>query len=120
MKMFIYNFFIIVVLLLPGCDNSNKIDSVSNKNDTVNFNTKTSNVILNKQTISSNTQTIADDKMLLVDKAQKDYQDAYNNYVKCLREHGPQRIETLQALTIYQKNYHIYQNLLNTISENNK
>lgn len=44
--------------------------------------------------------------------AQKDYLDSYNEYVRLLRESGPQTIETLQALTVYQKNFQIYQMLL--------
>ena len=51
-------------------------------------------------------------------EAQKNYQSSYNEYVRCLRESGPQTLETLQALTVYQKNYQIYQMLLK--AESNK
>lgn len=44
--------------------------------------------------------------------SQKEYLDSYNEYVRLLRESGPQTIETLQALAIYQKKYQIYQMLL--------
>lgn len=44
--------------------------------------------------------------------AQKEYLDAYNDYVRLLRESGPQTIDTLQALASYQKKYQIYQMLL--------
>ena len=53
----------------------------------------------------------------VLEKAQKDYQDSYSEYVRCLRESGPQTIETLQALTVYQKKYQIYQMLLKAESE---
>jgi uncharacterized lipoprotein NlpE involved in copper resistance len=44
--------------------------------------------------------------------AQKEYLAAYDNYVRLLRESGPQTIETLQALAEYQKKYQLYQMLL--------
>ena len=44
--------------------------------------------------------------------AQKEYLAAYEQYVKSLRESGPQTIETLQALADYQKKYQMYQMLL--------
>ncbi len=44
--------------------------------------------------------------------AQKEYLEAYNDYVRLLRESGPQTIDTLQALAMYQKKYQIYQMLL--------
>ena len=47
-----------------------------------------------------------------IEISQKEYLDAYNEYVRLLRESGPQTIETLQALAIYQKKYQIYQMLL--------
>lgn len=47
-----------------------------------------------------------------IELTQKEYLDAYNEYVRLLRESGPQTIETLQALAIYQKKYQIYQMLL--------
>ncbi|MDD3001583.1 MAG: hypothetical protein PHF29_07500, partial [Candidatus Riflebacteria bacterium] len=51
-------------------------------------------------------------KLSPIDYAQKEYLDAYNDYVRLLRESGPQTIDTLQALAIYQKKYQIYQMLL--------
>lgn len=51
-------------------------------------------------------------KISPLESAQKDYLDSYNEYVRLLRESGPQTIETLQALAIYQKKYQIYQMLL--------
>ena len=51
-------------------------------------------------------------KISPLDYAQKEYLDAYNDYVRLLRESGPQTIETLQALALYQKKYQIYQMLL--------
>lgn len=49
--------------------------------------------------------------------AQKEYLDAYNDYVRLLRESGPQTIDTLQALAMYQKKYQIYQMLLKAEGE---
>ncbi|MDD2998295.1 MAG: hypothetical protein PHV05_04480 [Candidatus Riflebacteria bacterium] len=51
-------------------------------------------------------------KISPIEYAQKEYLDSYNEYVRLLRESGPQTIETLQALAIYQKKYQIYQMLL--------
>lgn len=45
--------------------------------------------------------------------AQQEYKDAYNEYVRHLRESGPQTIATLEALANYQRKYQIYQMLLN-------
>ncbi|MEW6712142.1 MAG: hypothetical protein AB1403_20145 [Candidatus Riflebacteria bacterium] len=47
-----------------------------------------------------------------LEKAQKEYLAAYDNYVRLLRESGPQTLETLQALADYQKKYQIYQMLV--------
>jgi hypothetical protein len=52
-------------------------------------------------------------KLAPIDLAQKQYLKAYDNYVRLLRESGPQTMETLQALADYQKKYRIYQMLLN-------
>lgn len=47
-----------------------------------------------------------------LERAQKEYQAAYDKYVKMLRESGPQTMETLHCLSDYQKKYRIYQNLV--------
>ena len=47
-----------------------------------------------------------------LEAAQKDYLAAYDEYVRLLRESGPQTMDTLQALAEYQKKYQIYQMLL--------
>ncbi|MBU1106804.1 MAG: hypothetical protein KKB51_09075 [Candidatus Riflebacteria bacterium] len=52
------------------------------------------------------------EKISPLEFSQKEYLDAYNDYVRLLRESGPQTIETLQALAVYQKKYQIYQMLL--------
>lgn len=51
-------------------------------------------------------------RLSTLEQSQKEYLDAYNEYVRLLRESGPQTIETLQALAIYQKKYQIFQMLL--------
>lgn len=59
------------------------------------------------------TEPVKDSKKLSpLEYAQKEYLDAYNEYVRLLRESGPQTIETLQSLAMYQKKYQIYQMLL--------
>ena len=76
------------------------------------------NVTTNEYTVlnASEGNLFGKEKSVL-EKAQKDYQDSYSEYVRCLRESGPQTIETLQALTVYQKKYQIYQMLLKAESE---
>ncbi|PKL48928.1 MAG: hypothetical protein CVV42_08005 [Candidatus Riflebacteria bacterium HGW-Riflebacteria-2] len=59
-------------------------------------------------------------KISPLEYAQKEYLDAYNDYVRLLRESGPQTIETLQALALYQKKYQIYQMLLKADTDSSK
>lgn len=47
-----------------------------------------------------------------LDSAQKAYLQAYEQYVKLLRESGPQTLETLTALADYQRKYQTYQMML--------
>lgn len=51
-------------------------------------------------------------KVSPLEYAQKEYLNAYNEYVRLLRESGPQTIETLHALALYQNKYQLYQMLL--------
>ena len=108
---------LIGIILVVGCDNA------TTKTNVVRLNTNTeSNDITkaNKNLSDTNHELNNSDKetsIIIIEKAQKDYQDSYNEYVKCLRESGPQTLETLQALTIYQKNYQIYQMLLKAESQ---
>ena len=103
------------ILFVVGCNNATTNKDIVR----LNTNSETKNVSsVNKNITESNNQINNSDKETsIIDKAQKDYQDSYNEYVKCLRESGPQTIETLQALTIYQKNYQIYQMLLKAESQ---
>lgn len=73
-----------------------------------------SNIVAN--IVASGASKIDIEKTVL-EEAQRNYQNSYNEYVRCLRESGPQTLETLQALTIYQKNYQIYQMLLKAEAE---
>ncbi|OGK11016.1 MAG: hypothetical protein A2W80_00360 [Candidatus Riflebacteria bacterium GWC2_50_8] len=61
---------------------------------------------------TSSTATAQSIKISPLEYAQKEYLDAYNEYVRLLRESGPQTIDTLQALALYQKKYQIYQMVL--------
>ncbi|MBF0503174.1 MAG: hypothetical protein HQM09_23810 [Candidatus Riflebacteria bacterium] len=47
-----------------------------------------------------------------VEDAHMEYLNAYESYVKHLRENGPQTMETLHALVDYQKKYQTYQRIL--------
>ena len=102
-------FIALFILVSIGCNETNNTSTQLNSVDSSN-NTK---IALNNTNI--NTSIVKQN--IVIDKAQKDYQDSYNEYVRCLREKGPQTVETLQALTIYQKNYQIYQMLLKAESE---
>ena len=51
-------------------------------------------------------------KISPLESAQKEYLASYDQYVRLLRESGPQTLDTLQALADYQKKYQIYQMLL--------
>jgi hypothetical protein len=47
-----------------------------------------------------------------LETAQKEYLTSYDEYVRLLRESGPQTMDTLQALANYQKKYQLYQMML--------
>ena len=68
-------------------------------------------------TVETNVRPAKTLKISPLEYAQKDYLDAYNEYVRLLRESGPQTIETLQALALYQRKYQFYQMLLKADSE---
>ncbi|MBR4329284.1 MAG: hypothetical protein IKO19_01625 [Candidatus Riflebacteria bacterium] len=116
MKRIIYISLLVSSLFLLGCDENNKESasqpSQSQKSEITN------NINTNDYTVlnASEGNLFGKEKSVL-EKAQKDYQDSYSEYVRCLRESGPQTIETLQALAVYQKKYQIYQMLLKAESE---
>lgn len=60
--------------------------------------------------IPSATMKVTRDSPL--EKAHKEYLEAYEAYVQALRENGPQTMETLNALADYQKKYQLYQMIL--------
>lgn len=60
--------------------------------------------------VSTASITLAKDSPL--EKAHKEYLEAYEVYVQALRENGPQTMETLNALADYQKKYQLYQMIL--------
>ena len=47
-----------------------------------------------------------------LEDAEKAYRKSYDNYVRMLRESGPQTMDTLNALADYQQKYQVYQMLL--------
>ncbi len=94
--------------LLPGCGQNPELPVQQ---------PGSSSQILNSDPVQANTVETAvrpakTQKVSPLEYAQKEYLDAYNEYVRLLRESGPQTIETLQALALYQKKYQIYQMLL--------
>lgn len=106
-----------ITLLCVGCEVAQQqiVTSKAKEVSVVSSNISSSkNVISNT---SNNAKSLEDVEKTVLEEAQKNYQDSYNEYVRCLRESGPQTIETLQALTVYQKNYQIYQMLLKAEEE---
>ncbi|EKD83091.1 MAG: hypothetical protein ACD_39C00894G0002 [uncultured bacterium] len=71
-------------------------------------------------TVETSVKTAPDIKVSPLEYAQKEYLDTYNEYVRLLRESGPQTIDTLQALALYQKKYQIYQMLLKADGDKGK
>lgn len=68
-------------------------------------------IIIRNPTDSSTLIQLENKKIIrenLLENAYKEYIKAYNNYVKMLRESGPQTLETLNALAEYQKKYQLY------------
>lgn len=117
MKRIIYISLLVSSLFLLGCDENNKETSsqpAQPQSSEISNNINSSNeyTVLN----ASEGNLFGKEKSVL-EKAQKDYQDSYSEYVRSLRESGPQTLETLQALTVYQKKYQIYQMLLKAESE---
>ncbi len=52
-----------------------------------------------------------------LESAHTDYLEAYDRYVKLLRESGPQTMDTLGALAEYQRKYQTYQMMLGTAKQ---
>lgn len=117
MKRIFYIILVVSAVFYLGCDeNSTEISSQMNKSQSKN--NITDNLKSNEYTVLNNSDgNLFEKEKSVLEKAQKDYQESYSEYVRCLRESGPQTIETLQALTLYQKKYQIYQMLLKAESE---
>lgn len=116
MKTFFVQILLISIFLLAGCGEAKDNLPLTNNRDTNRTNISKSVDSSNNQSESS--ESIKENtKLSEIDEAQRNYQDSYNEYVRCLREVGPQKIETLKALSDYQKKYHIYQKLLKEESE---
>ena len=120
MKKKLLPIFILIMIYCTGCEDVDKANTIT-KNDvnksssTVNVNTS-SNITVASTTISTNK---TNKSKIVVDDSQKNYQEAYNEYVRCLRECGPQSVETLQALADYQNKYQIYQMILKAEASKN-
>lgn len=98
-------------LFSSGCNESDSC-VVTPQND---HTASSAHTILHTHTELS-TQITAQHKLPLksspLEVAHQEYMNSYNNYVRLLRESGPQTITTLQALAEYQEKYRIYQMLL--------
>ncbi len=116
MKRIFYILLVVSTLCSIGCDeNSKELPSQVDKSQAT---TVSGNINSNEYTVLNSTDgNIFEKEKSVLEKAQKDYQESYSEYVRCLRESGPQTIETLQALTVYQKKYQIYQMLLKAEAE---
>ena len=116
MKTFFVQILLVSIFLLAGCGDAKDNLPLTNNKDTNRANIFKSDGSSNNQNETG--ESLKDNiKLSAIDEAQKNYQDSYNEYVRCLREVGPQKIETLKALSDYQKKYHIYQKLLKEESE---
>ncbi len=113
----IFYFILLGLLFVVGCDNSSTNDAEIRSKSLANNNVKNVNNNSSSEINVYTNKNITEKELSIIEKAQKEYQDSYNEYVKSLRESGPQTIETLQALTIYQKKYQIYQMLLKAESQ---
>lgn len=102
------------MLLVYGCDNK-AAKTVTNPNFVA---SATNELNLHSTATKSVASDSADLEKRLIEDAEKNYLNAYNRYVQSLRESGPQTMETLQALCVYQKNYQIYQMLLKAENKN--
>jgi hypothetical protein len=114
MKRIITSIILIISFFTLGCEEGNKKLPETSSSDSNRLNNQ---IDVNSYSVINASSTPKDLEKSVLDKAQKEYQDSYSEYVKSLRESGPQTIETLQALTLYQKKYQIYQMLLKAESE---
>lgn len=112
MKRNLLTLIVLIPLMLAGC-NENK----SASNNAVSENNKTTTNELNLHSSVGNASSAVEVEESVIEDAHKNYMNSYNEYVRCLRESGPQTVETLQALSQYQRNYQIYQMLLKAESK---
>jgi hypothetical protein len=103
-------FFILSLVLITGCNNQNQPPE----------NLQEAKPVAGQLEASAPAQasmvTLKDKqenkKLSALEIAQNEYLAAYDDYVRLLKESGPQTMETLQALANYQKKYQLYQMLL--------
>lgn len=105
----IYLFILLAALLTSGCNQNADLPATQTGSsarllsaDPVQVNTVETGIMTQAKTVKTSP----------LEYAQKEYLNAYNEYVRLLRESGPQTIETLHALALYQNKYQIYQMLL--------
>jgi hypothetical protein len=115
---------ILAVVLLLGCsDKVPVVDKLETKPQSAVEKVSPSQKVATATSKSENNYNVANNcsiKLSPLEYAQKEYLDAYNDYVRLLRESGPQTIETLQALAIYQKKYQIYEMLTKAAKKEDK
>ena len=112
-----------VACLCVGCGGQKPATDSSGSVDPKQFSIQAPQGKVNPETVTASDSTpVADspgegeqassqEKLLAV--AYKAYKESYEEYVRLLRESGPQTVETLHALVGYQQKYRIYQLLLN-------
>ncbi|EKD83511.1 MAG: hypothetical protein ACD_39C00625G0003 [uncultured bacterium] len=102
-------FFLLAAFTMSGCSQNNDLPGPQTGSDSKLL---SSDPVQVSTVETSSTATAQSIKISPLEYAQKEYLDAYNEYVRLLRESGPQTIDTLQALALYQKKYQIYQMVL--------
>jgi hypothetical protein len=102
-------FFVLAAVAITGCSQNPDLSPPQTGSDS---RLLSSDPVQMTTVETSNPTTTRAIKISPLEYAQKEYLEAYNEYVRLLRESGPQTIDTLQALALYQKKYQIYQMLV--------
>ncbi|MGM0599918.1 MAG: hypothetical protein ACQETH_08905 [Candidatus Rifleibacteriota bacterium] len=103
-------FFILSLVLIVGCNNQNH--PPENLEEAKSTTGSLAASAPAKASTVARKEKRENVKISPLEVAQKEYLAAYDDYVRLLKESGPQTLETLQALANYQKKYQLYQMLL--------
>ncbi|MDN5279198.1 MAG: hypothetical protein PWR01_3163 [Clostridiales bacterium] len=102
---------ILIAVVLVGCNDKPK-SPASDAKTASQTSGLASSAPFQANTISVVASESKKPKQSPLELAQSEYLSSYDNYVRLLRESGPQTLETLEALASYQKKYQLYQMLL--------